>query len=434
MNNNPQNASQNPHNDEIDLFELIMTLWNNKWTIIGITAVFTVLAIIIALVMSPVYRTKAVIKPIHQDDLYVLNNLQIYSTSPEGLFTDVEKELYSYTNQETFFIDNEALISPILKDTIPERRPQLIDSFISNNLTITPSSKDDIYKHLTLELTYPESLEGPTILNEYLASTIDEIKQTIPDTIMTRIEFQKRDLQNRLAVLLTGYNTQLESKVAKLTEQDRLKELQLNDELIALQETLKKRRQNKIESLNEAIQIAQKLGYKKPTSPSSESNKGISNNLIRAEITQQAMPLYFLGYETLIAERDALMNRQSDQFTSPRITEIEQELALLKNNREIEILKNRDQPDLYLSEISDIKQKLAELSIVERKIEELVLSNLDKLEIVSIDEKALTPLSPIKPNKKLIVIIGVLLGVIIGIGFSLLRQSVGNYRQRKEIA
>ena len=143
------------------------------------------------------------------------------------------------------------------------------------------------------------------------------------------------------------------------------------------------------------------------------------------------MPLYFLGTEALKAERNTLLARESDDFTSTRITEIEQELRLLENNRKIELLKLREKPDLFLDEITTIKQKIAELNIAQLKIENQVLPHLATLDIVEVDEKAIAPLSPLKPNKKLITIIGFLLGGMLGIIIVLLQEAIGNYRARK---
>ncbi|MBS7747019.1 hypothetical protein KIN06_16900, partial [Vibrio cholerae] len=70
---------------------------------------------------------------------------------------------------------------------------------------------------------------------------------------------------------------------------------------------------------------------------------------MRTEVNNQQNPMYFLGVEALEAERSALLQRKSDDFSTNRIAQIAKELAMLKNNREIEVLNRRKNEDLFLS-------------------------------------------------------------------------------------
>jgi uncharacterized protein involved in exopolysaccharide biosynthesis len=64
VNPRPQNGlNQDRYDDEIDLVELAVTLWKGKWLIIGITAVFAVVAVIVSLMMSNMYRSEIVLAP-----------------------------------------------------------------------------------------------------------------------------------------------------------------------------------------------------------------------------------------------------------------------------------------------------------------------------------------------------------------------------------
>src|SRR5690606_40877427 len=48
--------------DEIDLRELLGTLLDRKWWILGTTAVFAVLSVVYVLIASPVYRAQAMVQ------------------------------------------------------------------------------------------------------------------------------------------------------------------------------------------------------------------------------------------------------------------------------------------------------------------------------------------------------------------------------------
>ena len=138
--------------------------------------------------------------------------------------------------------------------------------------------------------------------------------------------------------------------------------------------------------------------------------------VIRTEVTNQKAPLYFMGTEALTAERDALAARTSDDFIEPRIAEIQSELAMLKHNREVEILKEREGEDLYLTNLAELREEAARLKGIKLDTERLRLVRLDQL--------ALQSLNPIKPKKAMILALGIVLGGMLGVFVALVRSLV----------
>ncbi|AYH02191.1 tyrosine-protein kinase Wzc [Pectobacterium parmentieri] len=63
------------HSDEIDLGRLLGTLLDNRWLIIGVTAVFTVLGIIYAMLATPVYKADALIQVEQSSGNSLLNDI-----------------------------------------------------------------------------------------------------------------------------------------------------------------------------------------------------------------------------------------------------------------------------------------------------------------------------------------------------------------------
>lgn len=123
-------------------------------------------------------------------------------------------------------------------------------------------------------------------------------------------------------------------------------------ELNVLREKIKTRRMNHIEELGEAITIANALGIKKPVIPSAfcENGKVAQCNVLKIEIHDQEIPLYFFGSEVLEAERHALSKRNPDDSTEPRITEIYKELRLLEHDREVELLNRCENESLFFKD------------------------------------------------------------------------------------
>jgi len=52
----------NACNDEIDLFELFQKLYEQRWTILGITALTTALAILVSIFMPKAYKAEAMVE------------------------------------------------------------------------------------------------------------------------------------------------------------------------------------------------------------------------------------------------------------------------------------------------------------------------------------------------------------------------------------
>jgi LPS O-antigen subunit length determinant protein (WzzB/FepE family) len=133
-------------------------------------------------------------------------------------------------------------------------------------------------------------------------------------------------------------------------------------------------------------------------------------NTVRTEVNNHQIPLYFMGQLALEAERSTLVSRRSDDFTEPRIDQIQKELSLLATNREAGALKERENPELFVKGFVDSRADLARLKSL--------TINFDQLELVRIDKPASEPQSPIKPRKTLIVGYGLLLGLSLGVALA----------------
>ena len=91
------------------------------------------------------------------------------------------------------------------------------------------------------------------------------------------------------------------------------------------------------------------------------------------------------------AERDALNSRKLDDFIEPRIAEIQSELALLENNREVDILQERDQEDLFLTDLAQLREEATRLRGT---------CSTRAVAAGSVRSPGASPSHPIKPKKR----------------------------------
>ncbi|MGS0692288.1 Wzz/FepE/Etk N-terminal domain-containing protein [Shewanella sp. 30m-9] len=61
------NSVHNPSDDEIDLRELFSVIWQGKWLIIAITAVFAIGSVIFALMQPNIYKSEALLAPASEE-------------------------------------------------------------------------------------------------------------------------------------------------------------------------------------------------------------------------------------------------------------------------------------------------------------------------------------------------------------------------------
>jgi len=410
-------------NDEIDLVELFRALWRQKILIVSITLLVTMLAALYALLATPYFQARTYLRPVPQSNLDQLNETGIYKLTPEEAINRVAGGLSSYDNRLEFFMNNQELFP-----NLTERGEQSEQAFAEFNeeafemLFPDPKRTENRSAFVGLRLTYPEGVAGASVVNGFVAYVLELERREIAEDVESLVNNRLASLEMNIEAQRANYEASKEAKIASLLEENALKRAQLQDELAALREELKTRRNNRIQELTEAISIAESLSIRKPTSPSAMSDLARGGaQVIRTEVNSRETPLYFMGTEALSAERDALASRKSDDFIEPRIAEIQSELAMLENNREVEILREREGEDLYLSNLAELREEAARLKGIKL--------DTDRLRLVRLDQPALDSSKPIKPRKALILALGFVLGGMLGVFAALVRSLANRGRE-----
>ncbi len=404
-------------NDEIDLVQLVSALWKQKKLIIAVTALAGLIGLVYALLAPRYYSVQSVLRPAAIKDLDELNHLGIYELSPKQALAQVGAALDSYENRLGFFRDNQPLFAVLAQ---PGRSlEQTFEAFNDEAFKLLqpdPKRPEGTTAFVGLQLTYPQDLDGVELVNGFVQYSLDKVRNEVAADLDTLIGNRLSQLEKNMAAARANYEASKEIKIAKLSEADALKRAQLNDELAALRQQLKTRRDDRINQLDEAIRIATSLGISKPTTPSSLGAAEITGqgNVIRTEVNNQQIPLYFMGSNALEAERKALSARRSDDFTEPRIAQIARELKLLEHNRQIEVLNSRENEDLFLKDLAGWREEAARLRALH--------FDTESLKLVSIDQSAVEPRQPIKPKKALIVALALVLGGMLGLFIALVRN------------
>lgn len=401
--------------DEIDLVQLFRSLWKQKVLIGGIAGVCALVGLLYAMLAPRYYTVQSVLRPAAIKDLDELNHLGIYKLSPKQALAQVGATLESYENRLAFFREHPQLFADLVQAGTLEQTFEAFNDEAFKLLQPDPKKPEGTTPYIGIQLTYPEALDGVEIVNGFVNFSLTNVQKEIAADLDTLIGNRLSQLDKKIAAARASYEASKEIKIAKLTEADALKRAELNDELAALRQQLRTRRDNRINQLNEAIRIATSLGISKPTTPSSLGAPEITSqgSVIRTEVNNQQIPLYFMGSEALEAERKALLARRSDDFTEPRIAQIARELKLLEHNRQIEVLQSRENEDLFLKDLAGWREEAARLRSLQ--------FDAGSLKLVSIDQRAVEPRQPIKPKKALIVALALVMGGMLGVFVALVR-------------
>ena len=413
----PRNTSA--PSDEIDLFELFHSIWRQKKLVVGCTVLVGVLGAGYAFLAPRVYEVSSVLRPAAINELDALNRSEVYKLPPADALAKVGAQLDSYEARLGFFRSHEQLFTAFQKPG--QSLEQSFEDFNRNSVHLIlpdPKKSDSLSTYIRLELQYPADVDGVAILNGFVDYAIAEEREQVGADLKVIVNNRLNELKGKIDAARANYETEKESKIAKLLESDRLKRAQLQDELSALRLQMKMERANRLAELAEAIAIAKSMGIKTPTTPSSmaDASRGGSSQVMRTEVNNQKIPLYFLGTEALEAERTALQQRTSDDFTNSRVAEIGKELQLLETNREVEVLQKRGNEDIFLQDVEPLRAEVARLRNLN--------IDMSSLKLVTVDRRAQEPLAPVKPKKALVIALSLVAGLALGVLIALIRHFI----------
>lgn len=400
---------------EFDFLATAQVVWQQKKLIVASSLMFAALGAIYAFTATPEYETSAALRSVPLNDLDALNRSGVYSLSPDEALMRVASALDSYEVRLGFYQAN-----PQLQEQFVAAYGAPAHAFERFNRDLQMKVQTDVQKpaafstSVSMQMRYPQGINGPDALNGLIEYAIDNERRHISDDLKVIVSNRLAEVDAKLAAARSNYDATKQGRIAELLEADRLKRAQLQDELKALRAQLKLLREDRIAQLNEAITIARSLGLKRPSTPSSMANSDSSGTINRTEVTNQQIPLYFMGVDALEAERQVMRRRESDDFSDPKVAQIRKQLLVLANNREVEILRKRDNDELFLKGIESLRAERARL--------EGMGADASSMRLVSIDQPAVVPVAPVQPKKLIVILMGLVVGGVFGIFLAIMRN------------
>lgn len=353
--NRPEQQPKRPvYADEIDLFELAQSLWQEKALIILITAVITALALVYAITTTPIYKAQASLTPppAYAIQGYNEGRMEAFRNTGVKEFTADDVAIAYLSNSKSLQLHNEFFETVYVPSLTAEEQESSRDSLLRKFNKILTIKQGDAQNNPNLYQISVE-LDNPVVAAELVNKYIEAI------TAATKLDF-KRNIETEQEIRINALKSQIK----------------------ALLDTAKKEREDQINLLKEALYIAESIGLENSSPLSDKASLGGNryNDLI-----------YNRGAKILRAQIEVLENRSSDEPFIKGLHEL---------NTELELLQAYKLDDANIS-------------------------------VVTIDQAAEVPSTPINPKKTIIVAVGIVLGGMLGVLAALVRSMI--YKRKSAI-
>lgn len=346
--NQPPAYSSHPgsRQDEINLLDIWQALKRQWKLIIAIIFLFTFLALIVALMMTKVFRVEVSLLPPPESDVELLNVSEFYEITSKDLYESMIRNLKSKHLRHQFFDEHKLLGELKGARDSGSTTYEIFRKRFDEMLLV---DEDGDFVSITLDGGNPEQIVQ--WLNNYVIMVNEYTVQSVVNTIKAKSRGQISILHNKIQ---------------------------------SLRITAEKYRQDKLIQLGEALSIAKNLDIKKQQAESSDFYDQSDRRDLGLLNKTKVMSNYLKGDKLLRAEIAELKNRKND--------------------------------DPFISSLRELQGKISYLESIDLQYSDIHAAR--------IDQKAVVADKPIKPNHKLIVVLGFLVGLITAIFVSLIRSSV----------
>lgn len=268
-----EKSSDNQILNEVDLFEFLKGIWEQRWLIAVVTAVVLCSAAAYALLSIPVYEARAYVLPPTQNDIEDFNL---------GRSENSDLKPYSVKNVYNAFVNN--LQSESL------RRNFFNDIYLpSLNESDRQKSQDSLYRQFLKDLSIVQPVkEFPDRFSIYALSDKSEVAVEWLDKYLERASAATKK------ELIKNYSKEVEMRARNIALQIQM-----------LRDNAANKRKDTVLQLREAERVASAIGLE---------NHQIISGSVTGEMSGSVDPrlIYLRGTKALAAEEKTLQARESD--------------------------------------------------------------------------------------------------------------------------
>ena len=395
---------QPQYSDEVDLVELIQTVWNGKLVILAF--VFVSLAAAVGFtIIRPATDFLAVsqIKPIlteGEEKYRKFNEVGVYQVNADRLLALFIEQLDSRQVFERLLVKHR-----LLERNDFDSDEDFEDALVAfaSSINITPPSDVDSQqigenaKHWMLSFEYNDRDKWLALLKDLKLETTGEVQRLVTtqfaniiEAMATKRAFELEDLEVAIKNAMLDYERQVSNRVAFLKEQ------------AAIARTLNVA-DNTIETQSFATQ------------------SGMITNITTV------IPFYLRGYKAIEKELALILSRSDKTSFVVGLLELEQKKRALEQDKTLERAELKKIYEESLLELERQKRALEQDKTVERAKSLFALSPIGSEQGFSaVSFEAASTTFKTQSNRMLMVILAALIGGIIGIAYVLVSNAMKN--------
>jgi chain length determinant protein (polysaccharide antigen chain regulator) len=360
------------YNDEIDLADLVRSLWAGKWLVIGTTLATVILAIAYLIIVPKSYTGTLYIAPIsivEANKYLILNETELININSNQLESLFIEDIQTYEGLEKF-TEELKYLEKLESESNSEFTARIKSVARTFTLSKPVNKKDNKEPKWTIELTTQQPELAIEVLSNALSFSNDRVNSQIQNTIDTHTTMRTRSIAMEIEDISITADILLSHE--KLTTQVRLA------------------------FLKEQAILARAIGIEQNTltAQTFTTQSALVTNVSKEQ------PFYLRGYIAIEKEIDMLSSRQAPELFIPELAGLEKRKQQLLQDQSV----NRAKKAIKLTPIGTDTFKAA------------------AYDLFDIEFKS-------KTKTSLILALSLVLGGILGIFVLLIRNAVTREKQ-----
>lgn len=402
-----QGYSAFPQEDEIDLRDLVKSLWQQRLNLLLSSALMFVVGALCLYLYPNVYEVTTYIErpPLS----YIATNEESLTSkiSPERMFARFytlfrsENTWLEYKRSKNTQFDIEVEKEKFLNMQVIN--PELKKEDVSGApifLSISYQGNDS--HNISLELKEYKEFVKEQVIQEFRKDFFGHQKQLI------------EKVQLEIDNLIAKYNLLHDEALSRLIIKNNEDIKKIKSEIEEAKEIALRKHRLALSSLEENLQLAQKIGLMKPTSITNFIQGDSEKNTIIS--TSNDIPLYLLGVEFLTTKIGILQEKNKEDIYGPAILSLEKDLNVLQKKLEIEFYKSRKNL-IFIDGLPAAKYRLSRLKEIHLDWSQISVFNT----LSSVQPEG----EKIKPKMMLSLMLLVIISLFFGLVVVLIRLTVG---------
>jgi chain length determinant protein (polysaccharide antigen chain regulator) len=325
--------TEQQYNDEIDLADLVRSLWNGKWLVIGITLATVIAATVYVVVTPKSYTGTLYITtiPISETNKYLPLSVAIEaieaseaSEASEFPRSVLESDLNNITKDQLalLFIEDVQTYAGLKKSIEEKKYFKKLEN--ESNVEFT-RRMEAVARTFTLSKVVNKKGEGDSKwLMEVTTQQPDLAIGVLADALLFSNNRVSHSVENTFNEILNAKSRNITGKI---------NDINIAKNILIAQEKLKT--QARLAFLNEQANLARAIKISKNTL----NAQAFTTQSSLVSIIDQRQPYYLRGYTAIETEIDNLSSRQSPELFIPKLLDLDRQRQTLLQDKSIARLK-----------------------------------------------------------------------------------------------